>query len=114
MAHDTFGRVLMGSEDLLKSSFEVFSAMKVDQDLLDEDPAPLRTSQQTIATSVSVSGPGTFLGKEKRTITLMPSSRPGAQESDAAISSTSDHTASPPWRITCGTTGGSHACTAVS
>ena len=40
MAEEQFGKILMGSQEVLDRSFDEFSAIQVDLDLLNEEPAP--------------------------------------------------------------------------
>ncbi len=52
-------------------------ALPVDEDRSQEPPAPVRAKRNTIAKPVSVQGPGTFFGKETRTIEFLPTEREG-------------------------------------
>jgi UDP-3-O-acyl-N-acetylglucosamine deacetylase len=70
-----YGRVLIGSEDEIQRSCEQWARQPVDLDwTADDDHEPLRT---TLGKSVSVTGPGTFLGRAQRTLTFEPSPYPG-------------------------------------
>lgn len=78
---DTFNypacRVLSGDSRALAASLARFHAQAIDEvDLASSGPGflPART---TLAGEASVSGVGTFRGKERRTLTFGPSSRPG-------------------------------------
>ncbi len=44
---------------------------------MDEAPAPIRAERVTIAKPVPVQGPGTFIGRETRTLEFHPSDKPG-------------------------------------
>lgn len=77
MAQAPLGRVLSGSEENIRRAFERFENQAVDCDLLN-GAAPIVTGRQkTIARPVSVSGRGTFLGKEHRTLRLEPTDMEG-------------------------------------
>jgi len=71
------GTILMGDEDAIKASCEAMNNQPVDWDLSDKETPPLRKHQTTLAGSASVSGPGTFMGKATRTITLEPTDKEG-------------------------------------
>lgn len=71
------GRLLAGNEDILTSSYEEFNRIPVDLDLTDQPSHPPRTRQKTIAEPASVSGKGTFAGKNTTTITFEPTDREG-------------------------------------
>ncbi|MDD3276844.1 MAG: UDP-3-O-acyl-N-acetylglucosamine deacetylase [Kiritimatiellales bacterium] len=71
------GRLLAGNEETLLASYEEFNQIPVDLDLTDQPSHPPRTQQKTIAEAVSVSGPGTFAGKNTTTITFEPTDREG-------------------------------------
>ena len=77
MSKSILGQVLAGDPDQLARSHEAMQAIPVDQEMPAEKgfkPVPDLT---TIRDSVSVTGPGTFLGKAKRTLVFVPSSEPG-------------------------------------
>ncbi|MFT5240725.1 MAG: UDP-3-O-acyl-N-acetylglucosamine deacetylase [Candidatus Promineifilaceae bacterium] len=77
MANDSFGRLLAGDAEILRSGYEAFQAQPVDL-VEPHDAAQAYTSDETtLAGPFSVSGPGTFLGKAQRTLTFGPSSEPG-------------------------------------
>ncbi len=67
----------MGDEEAIKASYESMEQLPVDWDLSGMAVPPLRKNQVTLAGSASVSGPGTFMGKATRTITLEPSDQEG-------------------------------------
>jgi len=71
------GRLLAGNEKIFSASYDEFSRIPVDLDLTDQPSHPPRTQQKTIAEPVSVSGPGTFAGKNTTTITFEPTDREG-------------------------------------
>lgn len=72
-----FGLILDGNIDELKTRFESFSSLAVDQDWSDQEPAPILEKARTIGKAISVSAPGTFSKKEIRTLNLEPSEKPG-------------------------------------
>ena len=76
MSHPT-GTILSGDGEAIHASYEAMQAQKIDWDLSDHPTAPLRPYQTTLEKSVSISGPGTFMGKATRTITLEPTELEG-------------------------------------
>lgn len=77
MMEELFGKILAGSEDTLVPARKRFDRQSVDWDLTDSDVEFAPEQQSTISESVSVSGPGTFLGKETRVMTFEPTDREG-------------------------------------
>ena len=75
MSH--LGNILMGDDDAINASYERMNGQPVDWDLSDKDVGPLRAKQTTLAKPVTISGPGTFMGKATRTITFAPSAQEG-------------------------------------
>lgn len=71
------GTVLMGDDEAIAASNETMNRQRVDWNLMDTPVEPLRKFQTTLADSASVSGPGTFMGKAMRKITLEPTRRKG-------------------------------------
>lgn len=71
------GITLSGSPEAAKQILEHLQAMPVDEDHSGASPAPIRKRRATIARPVSVQGPGTFFGKETRTIEFLPTEREG-------------------------------------
>lgn len=71
------GRLLSGTQEEALEAWNRLRSMPVDEDRSQETPAPIRTRRRTLATPVKVQGPGTFFGKETRTIELMPTEREG-------------------------------------
>lgn len=69
-------RLLCGSQSNLDSSISRFNDIAPD-DVRLADSSGWNPKRMTIAGEVSVEGVGTFRGKEKRTLTFAPSSRPG-------------------------------------
>ena len=77
MAQEHYGRMLGGTVDDFHRAYARLEAQPVDWDLLDggrSSPAP---RQRTIERPVSVTGPGTFLGKATRTLKLEPTDLEG-------------------------------------
>ncbi len=71
------GTLLDGDADILRRGTEEMALQPVDEERMDVpsgDPAWLQT---TIAKPVSVTGPGTFLGKAQRQLTFLPAAKPG-------------------------------------
>ncbi|MBN1670719.1 MAG: UDP-3-O-acyl-N-acetylglucosamine deacetylase [Kiritimatiellae bacterium] len=77
MSSEPYGRVLTGSPDALKRSYDQWAAQPVDLARLSTEVGPDDRLQATLRESVSVSGPGTFFGNEFRTLTFEPSTREG-------------------------------------
>lgn len=74
---DIIGRSLAGSRDSILRAYERFQAIPVDMDLSNEAPDPADDQQTTIAREESVTGPGTFLGKARRTLCFLPTTASG-------------------------------------
>jgi len=72
-----YGIVLMGDEEMVRASYDEMNNLPVDWDLSDHPVQPLRQQQTTIAQPVTISGPGTFLGKATRTLTFEPTKQEG-------------------------------------
>ena len=71
------GTILQGDEAAIKAAYEEMNSMAVDWDLRDRPVEPMRKLQTTLADSVTLSGPGTFMGKATSTITLEPTRQEG-------------------------------------
>jgi UDP-3-O-acyl-N-acetylglucosamine deacetylase len=72
-----YGRILSGSEDDILRARERWARNPVDQTLAEDDAFPGNGMQTTLASVTSLSGPGTFLGKEQRRLRFEPSTQPG-------------------------------------
>jgi len=77
MTDTPFGRILQGSEDMLKRSHERWLQQPLDWDLSDGEPLPVRRKQRTLARAATVKGPGTFFHKSIRTVTIEPAEMQG-------------------------------------
>ena len=77
MSDTPYGRILAGSEGEIQRAYELWSQQPVDQDLSEEKGEAYESLQTSLGKSVSLTGPGTFLGKAQRTITFEPSPYPG-------------------------------------
>jgi len=77
MSDNKFGRILGGDSQELEKAYEEYSKLPLDQDCMSEDPAPVHRNLRTISKPVTISGPGTFMGKETRTLHLEPTDREG-------------------------------------
>ena len=77
MPNNPPGTLLTGSQPEAARAWDKLQSLPVDEDRSGETPAPLRTKRTTIAKPMTVKGPGTFLGKEIRTIELHPTEREG-------------------------------------
>ena len=71
------GRLLAGDEEAVKAAYERFHAQPVDLELLHEGDYPFPRFRTTLRGTTSVSGPGTFQGRERSTLTFGPSRDPG-------------------------------------
>ena len=71
------GRLLAGDEEAVKAAYDRFHAQPVDLELLHEGPYPFPKFRTTLRGTTSVSGPGTFQGRERSTLTFGPSRDPG-------------------------------------
>lgn len=68
-----FGKLLDGSQDLLKQSYQQFDQQPVDLDLLhDTEEEGLPLGERQLAGEAHLKGPGTFFGKTERNLTLSP------------------------------------------
>jgi UDP-3-O-[3-hydroxymyristoyl] N-acetylglucosamine deacetylase len=77
MAQEVFGKILSGELAVGELAYARFDSQSVDRDFMDEPYEPYPAMQRTVAGEAVISGPGTFLGKEKRTITIQPHSTEG-------------------------------------
>jgi len=78
MSETPYGRIVAGSEGEIEQSYARLGKQPVDRNLVDESRGQdFEALQTTVGKSISVTGPGTFLGKAQRTITFEPSPYPG-------------------------------------
>lgn len=71
------GKILMGDGEAIHRSYQQMNQQPIDWDLSDYPTKPLRTQQTTLASSASISGSGTFLGKATRTVRFEPTENEG-------------------------------------
>jgi UDP-3-O-acyl-N-acetylglucosamine deacetylase len=72
------GRVLAGDAESIKRSYERFAAQKIDDiRITDSEDAGFSDRQTTVAAPSSVTGPGTFSRRARRTLHFMPGRAPG-------------------------------------
>ncbi|MBQ7667300.1 MAG: UDP-3-O-acyl-N-acetylglucosamine deacetylase [Kiritimatiellae bacterium] len=72
------GRLVAGSESAVRAARERFQDQPIDLALLDESGKyPFSARRTTLGGVASCSGPGTFRGSERSTLTFGPSSNPG-------------------------------------
>lgn len=71
------GTLLEGDQALLQRATEEMAAQPVDEERMEVPPGDSPWLQTTIAKPVSVTGPGTFLGKAQRRLEFLPAARPG-------------------------------------
>jgi len=74
---DPMGRIVSGSESAIRASIEQWSALPVDMTMLGPTGAPPAEHQTTLSQGFSVTGPGTYSGKQARTLHIEPSSVEG-------------------------------------
>lgn len=77
MAYEQYGRILDGDSEVIKAAFDEFTGQPVDQQMFSENGDGFSPNLTTIGGPVSVTGPGTFLGKAQRTLRLEPCNRRG-------------------------------------
>ena len=70
-------RLVSGDAGKLSKALKRFYKQPVDDMRLTDSAEPFAPVRRTLAGETSVEGVGTFRGKEKRTVTFGPSSRPG-------------------------------------
>ncbi len=66
------GRILSGAPDEVFRAYDAFASQEVDFESTEGDLPGDRAGQTTIAREVSVTGPGTFLRRARRTLTFAP------------------------------------------
>lgn len=72
-----FGRILVGDPDVLKNSYEEFAKIPVDWNVGSAPILETRPKQRTIEKPFTLSGRGTFEGKNMTTITFEPTDKEG-------------------------------------
>jgi len=77
MPDNQFGRVLVGSPELLKPSFDEWAAIPVDHEMPAAAGWQADRYQNTLAAPMSVTGPGTYRAKATRTLEFQPSDEEG-------------------------------------
>ncbi len=77
MGQEPFGLILQGTKEEIALSYDKFNAQPIDLDYSAAQPDPPQLFENTTVTAQSVSGPGTFFGKARRTLTCAPSERRG-------------------------------------
>ena len=75
MPKEEHGQVLAGDEDAVRRSFVKWRDQPVDLEMVEGGAFP--GPETTLAKRVSVTGPGTFLGRAQRTLTFEPTTRKG-------------------------------------
>ena len=72
------GRIVAGDKKAIEKAIGKWAGQKVDdRRVVAGEDAGFSAKRTTIGGPVSVTGPGTFYGKAKRTLVFRPSSRPG-------------------------------------
>ena len=74
---EPYGVILAGAADEVCRAYDTFAQQPVDWDLTSELPDPPDRRQLTIRKPVQVTGPGTFFGREHRTLTFEPTTLAG-------------------------------------
>jgi UDP-3-O-acyl-N-acetylglucosamine deacetylase len=77
MNQKPYGVILAGDADEVRRACDTFTQQGVDWDLTGEPPDPPDRRQVTIRKSVRVAGPGTFFGRERRTLSFEPTTLAG-------------------------------------
>jgi UDP-3-O-[3-hydroxymyristoyl] N-acetylglucosamine deacetylase len=75
--NEPYGKILAGNGEILRHSYEKFSAQHVDLNLEAEKDWQADHSETTIARPVSVTGAGTFFRRAARTLLFEPSEEDG-------------------------------------
>ncbi len=73
----TPGRILLGDEEVVRDAYKRFHDQAIDLTRLCDGPAGYSAKRTTIAGECSVTGPGTFQGRNHSTLTFKPSDDPG-------------------------------------
>jgi hypothetical protein len=71
------GTLLEGERDILQRATDEMASQPVDEERMAVPAGDAGWLQTTIARPVSVTGPGTFLGKAQRRLEFVPAARPG-------------------------------------
>ncbi|NKB22903.1 MAG: hypothetical protein GKR87_00590 [Kiritimatiellae bacterium] len=77
MSYKSYGKIILGPSNTIQKSYDQWAQQPIDWDLMSTSPRKIAPYQKTIAEPVSVTGPGTFFGKAKRTVTLRPTHEEG-------------------------------------
>ena len=77
MSNELHGIILTGMTDAVRRSYDLWARQAVDWDLTAEPEEPPDVRQTTIGKTVSVTGPGTFFSRERRTLTFEPTTLQG-------------------------------------
>ena len=77
MNQEPCGVILAGAADEVRRAYDALAQQSVDWDLTSELPDPPDRRQVTISKQVQVTGPGTFFGREHRTLTFEPTTLAG-------------------------------------
>ncbi|MDD5679154.1 MAG: UDP-3-O-acyl-N-acetylglucosamine deacetylase [Kiritimatiellae bacterium] len=77
MNQEPYGVILAGAADEVRRAYDTFGQQPVDWDLTGESPDPPDRRQVTIRKAAKVAGPGTFFGREHRTLTFEPTTLAG-------------------------------------
>ena len=78
MPEYNIGKIVFGSEASIRSAYERFKELPIDETRLAlTRVSPFPSRRQTLSADVSVDGVGTFCGKSRQSLTFAPSARPG-------------------------------------
>ncbi len=77
MSDEPHGIILAGMTDAVRRSYDLWARQAVDWDMTAEPGEPTDARQTTIGQAVSVTGPGTFFSRERRTLTFEPTTMQG-------------------------------------
>lgn len=77
MSDTPIGLIVGDDAATLQAAYQEFNAVPVDWDLSGDSPPEMPQYQRTIASPVSVEGPGTFFGKATRRLVFEPTDKEG-------------------------------------
>ena len=72
MSDEPYGIILAGMTDVVRHSYDLWTRQAVDWDLTSDAGDAPDVLQTTIGQPVSITGPGTFFGRERRTLIFEP------------------------------------------
>ncbi|MBN2301649.1 MAG: UDP-3-O-acyl-N-acetylglucosamine deacetylase [Lentisphaerae bacterium] len=73
MSEREYGTILMGDKAVVETAYKKLADQPVDQKMIESSSDHYDRTETTISKRISVTGPGTFLGRAERTLTFRPS-----------------------------------------